>query len=37
MELETYMDEYNGFHYYMKLLEAMAKGIRDGILKPPSK
>lgn len=34
-ELEMYLDEYEGFCYYMKLLEILAYGIKGGRLKAP--
>lgn len=35
-EIDLYFQEYEGFYYYMKLLENLAQGLSDGSLKVPS-
>lgn len=34
-ELQIYIDKYDGFYRYIKLLESLALGIQDGSIKIP--
>ena len=34
-ELQMFIDEYNGFYLYMKMLETIAMKIRDGVIQVP--
>lgn len=34
-ELQIYLNEYNGFYNFVKMLETLAIGIRDGHIKVP--
>jgi hypothetical protein len=34
-ELQIYIDKYDGFYSYIKLLESLALGIKDGSIKVP--
>jgi hypothetical protein len=34
-ELQMYLDKYDGFYQYIKLLESLAMGIQDGSIKVP--
>ena len=34
-ELNIYLNKYDGFYYYIKLLETIAQGIKDGTIQVP--